>query len=56
MVHMKNKCGTLISKVALNGKRIIATCGIAVSICNLNCDCFKNLFNCGTNPKKEEKN
>ena len=46
MVSMKNKCSTLINEVVLNGKRIIAICGIAwgMSIGHLNCNWFKNLF------------
>ena len=41
MVRTKNKYNTLVNEVVLNGKRIIATCGIAISTGNLDCNCFK---------------
>ena len=56
MVHMKNKYSTLLSELVLNGKRIIAICGIAVGMGNMDCGCFKKLFNCGTSKEGEEPN
>ena len=56
MVHMKDKYSALLDEVVLNGKRIVVTCGIAVSmsIGNLNCGCCKNLYNCGTDPMRDD--
>ena len=53
---MKNKYSTLLSELVLNGKRIIAICGIAVGMGNMDCGCFKKLFNCGTSKEGEEPN
>ena len=58
MVHMKNKCSVLVSEVVLNGKRIIAICGIAVGmgIGNLNCNWFNNLFSSDTTSEEVKDN
>ena len=53
---MKNKHSTLLSEVVLNGKRIIAICGIAWGMGNMDCGCCKKLFGSGTNNGGEEPN
>ena len=46
---MKNKYNALVGEVILNSKRMIATCGIAISTGNLDCNCFKGSVGSVTN-------
>ena len=54
---MKNKYNTLINEVVLNGRRIVVTCGIVVSmsIGSLNCGFCEKLFGHGTDTDGESE-